>query len=93
VLEPLRKNLPLLCGCPIYVTLDIDVVDPAFAPGTGTPEPGGCMAAEVIEAVHLLQGLNVVGLDLVEVSPVYDQSERTSLLAAKLVRESILLFG
>lgn len=93
VLEPLRKNLPLLRESPVYVTLDIDVVDPAFAPGTGTPEPGGCMAAEIIEAVHLLQTLNVVGMDLVEVCPVYDQSERTSLLAAKLLRESILLFG
>lgn len=93
ILAPLRKIVPLLRGRPVYVTLDIDVVDPAFAPGTGTPEPGGCSAAEIIKAVHLLEGLNVVGADLVEVCPVYDQSERTSLLAAKLVREIILLFG
>lgn len=93
VLEPLRKILPLLRGRPVYVTLDIDVVDPAFAPGTGTPEPGGCSTAEIIEAVHLLQELDVVGADVVEVCPVYDQSERTSLLAAKLVREIILMFG
>ena len=82
-----------LVGRPVYVTLDIDVVDPAYAPGTGTPEPGGCTSAEIISALHQLDGLQVVGLDLVEVSPVYDQSERTALLAAKLVREAILCFG
>ncbi|KNZ70956.1 agmatinase [Thermincola ferriacetica] len=77
---------------PVYVTLDIDVIDPAFAPGTGTPEPGGCSSKEIIEAVDLMADLNVVGFDIVEVSPVFDQSERTSLLAAKLIREAILGF-
>ncbi|MTI80241.1 MAG: agmatinase [Firmicutes bacterium] len=93
LLEPLSRVVPKIKNRPVYVTLDIDVVDPAFAPGTGTPEPGGCTAREIIEAVHMLKKLNVVGLDLVEVSPVYDQSERTALLAAKLVRELILQFG
>ncbi len=93
VLEPLRKVLPDLRGRPVYVTLDIDVVDPAYAPGTGTPEPGGCTSAQVIDALHMMKDLDVVGMDLVEVCPVYDQSERTSLLAAKIVRETILLFG
>jgi agmatinase len=93
VLAPLREVVPQLQGRPVYVTLDIDVVDPAFAPGTGTPEPGGCSAAEIVQALHLLQGLNVVGMDLVEVCPVYDQSDRTALLAAKLVREAVLLFS
>lgn len=93
ILPPLRKIIPSLQGRPVYVTLDIDVVDPAFAPGTGTPEPGGCNASEIIKALHLMQELNVVGMDLVEVCPVYDQSDRTSLLAAKLVREAILIFG
>ncbi|WP_031518004.1 agmatinase [Desulfofalx alkaliphila] len=93
VLEPLEKVVGQLQGRPVYVTLDIDVVDPAFAPGTGTPEPGGCTAREILQAVHLLKGVNLVGFDLVEVSPVYDQSERTALLAAKLVREVILQFS
>ncbi|MBM7855667.1 agmatinase [Desulfohalotomaculum tongense] len=93
LLEPLSRVLPELQNRPVYVTLDIDVVDPAYAPGTGTPEPGGCTAGEIIRAVHMLKGLNLVGFDLVEVSPVYDQSERTALLAAKLVREIILQFG
>jgi agmatinase len=90
VVEPLAENLPRLKGKPVYVTLDIDVVDPAYAPGTGTAEPGGCTAGEIIQAVHLLGQLNLVGFDLVEVSPVYDHSQRTALLAAKLVREVIL---
>ncbi len=93
VVEPLIENIPLLKGRPVYVSLDIDVVDPAYAPGTGTAEPGGCTAKEILHAVHLLGELDVVGFDLVEVSPVYDPSQRTALLAAKLVREAILSFG
>lgn len=90
LLEPLKEILPELKGNPVYLTLDIDVVDPAFAPGTGTPEPGGCSSKEIIEAVHLLSELDVVGFDLVEVSPQLDISERTAILAAKIVREGIL---
>lgn len=93
ILEPLTQLIPQIQGKPVYVTLDIDVVDPAYAPGTGTPEPGGCTAADIIKAVHLLGKLNVVGMDVVEVSPMLDQSERTALLAAKLVREAILQFA
>lgn len=93
VLAPLRENLPQLTGCPVYVSLDIDVVDPSFAPGTGTPEPGGISAREIIAAVHLLGELDVVGFDLVEVCPACDPSARTALLAAKLVREVILSCG
>ncbi|MEW6661522.1 MAG: agmatinase [Bacillota bacterium] len=78
---------------PLYISLDIDVVDPAFAPGTGTPEPGGCTAREIIGAIHSLKECRTVGFDLVEISPVYDPSERTALLGAKLLREAILCFG
>jgi agmatinase len=77
---------------PVYITLDIDVVDPAFAPGTGTPEPGGCASREILTAIRAMKQLDVVGLDIVEVSPVYDNSEITAMLAAKLVRESLLAF-
>ena len=93
LLEPLQKTAAQLQQRPVYVTLDIDVVDPAFAPGTGTPEPGGCTAREIIQAVNMLAGLNVVGFDLVEVSPVNDHSDITAVLAAKIVREVILQFG
>ncbi|GAB6158795.1 agmatinase [Desulfotomaculum varum] len=93
VLEPLKQVLPELVGCPVHITLDIDVVDPAFAPGTGTPEPGGCSAEEILEVIYALRHLRVVGFDLVEISPAYDHSERTAILGAKLVREAILAFG
>lgn len=88
----LEQALPDLLGKPIYVTLDIDVVDPAFAPGTGTPEPCGCTSADIIRAIHLLGECNVVAFDLVEVAPALDSSEITQMLAAKLVREAILSF-
>ncbi len=92
VLASLKLIMDEFGNRPVYVTLDIDVVDPAYAPGTGTPEPGGCTSKEIIDAVNLLADCNVIGFDIVEVSPVFDQSERTSLLAAKLVREAILGF-
>ncbi len=90
ILEPLKKTIEVLQDRPVYITLDIDVVDPAFAPGTGTPEPGGCTSSEIIEAILLMNKLNVVGMDIVEVSPLNDPSDRTAILAAKLVREAIL---
>ena len=93
ILTPLKQIWDQLKRHPLYITIDIDVVDPAFAPGTGTPEPGGCTSAEIIQAILTLQGLNVVGLDIVEVCPVYDPSDRTAILAAKLAREAIMLFG
>lgn len=92
ILEPLQESLPELKGYPVFISLDIDVVDPAFAPGTGTQEPGGCTSREIIRAIHILRELNVVGFDLVEVCPSLDYSERTAILAAKLVREAIFSF-
>jgi agmatinase len=74
-----------------YLTLDIDVVDPAFAPGTGTPQVGGLSSAQTLELVRSLQGLQLAGCDLVEVSPPYDNGEITSLLAANLLYELLCL--
>lgn len=90
ILEPLRDSLPELGKDPIYVTIDIDVVDPAFAPGTGNPEPAGCTSRELLEVVHLFSCLNVVGVDIVELSPPLDYADITAILVAKLVREIIL---
>jgi len=90
VYNPLAEVLPKLKGRPVYVTLDIDVLDPAFAPGTGAPEPAGCTAREILRAVKLLAELELVGFDLVEVCPVYDPAGITALLAAKIIREVIL---
>jgi agmatinase len=93
VLRPLQQVLPTLGNRPVYITIDIDVMDPAFAPGTGTPEPGGIHSREMIDAILAMKGLNVVGFDVVEVAPGLDHSDRTVVLGAKLIREAILAFG
>ena len=82
-----REQLQAFHGKPVYVTLDIDCVDPAFAPGTGTPQVGGFTSAQIVELVRALRGLKLVGCDLVEVSPPYDNGSITSLLAANLLYE------
>ena len=76
---------------PTYVTLDIDAVDPAFAPGTGTPEVGGFSSYEMLQLVRGLRGTNLVGFDLVEVSPPFDSANITAILAANLVFEFLSL--
>lgn len=78
---------------PVYVSLDIDSVDPAFAPGTGTPEVGGLSSYQILQLVRGMQGLNIVGFDLVEVSPPYDHGDITSILAANLAFEFISLLA
>ena len=92
VLEPLKTKLPELAGRPVYVTIDIDVLDPAHAPGTGTVDAGGITSKELLASIHAIaaSNVNVVGFDLVEVAPVYDQSEKTVNAAAKFIREMIL---
>lgn len=88
----LEKVIKEVAGKPVYISIDIDVVDPAFAPGTGTPEPGGCSSREILSAVRDMAGLDIVGMDIVEVSPPNDQTGRTAILAAKLVREALLAY-
>lgn len=92
VLRPLQEVLPQLAGRPVYVTIDIDVLDPAFAPGTGTAESGGITSNELLAAIHAIarSDVRVVGADVVEVAPVYDPTEQTPIVAAKLVREILL---
>jgi len=70
---------------PCYLTLDIDCLDPAFAPGTGTPEPGGMTSSQVLTLLEGLAPLNLVGMDCVEVAPAYDHAELTSHAAATFV--------
>lgn len=70
---------------PCYLTLDIDCLDPAFAPGTGTPEPGGMTSSQVLTLLEELADLNWVGMDCVEVAPAYDHAELTSNAAATFV--------
>jgi agmatinase/guanidinopropionase len=78
---------------PAYLSVDIDVADPAYAPGTGTPEVGGLTSRQLITLVRGLAGLDLVGMDLVEVAPPYDHGEITSLLAANLVYEFLSLLA
>ena len=93
VLGGVRRIKEELVGRPVYVTVDIDVVDPGFAPGTGTPEPGGCRPQEILQALWSLEGLDVIGFDVVEVNPLVDSGVITSMLAAKLIREAAIMFG
>lgn len=74
----------------IYLSVDVDVVDPGMAPGTGTPEPGGILPREMLRAVRQVVGrVDLVGMDVVEVSPPYDSSEVTAMLAHRIVLEAI----
>lgn len=94
VLEPLKKVLPDLAGRQVYVTIDIDVLDPAFAPGTGTAEAGGISSKELLASIHAIaeSDVNIVGADLVEVAPAYDPTEKTQIAASKFIREMLLGF-
>ncbi len=78
---------------PVYVSIDIDVLDPGFAPGTGTPEAGGLTSRELLTIVRGFAGANVVGGDVVEVSPPYDHAEITAIVAANLAYEYCSLFA
>ncbi|HLW47363.1 MAG TPA: agmatinase [bacterium] len=83
--------LARLEGRPLYLTVDIDVLDPSEAPGTGNPEPMGATYRGLLDALRGLASQKIVGMDLVEVAPNWDSTGRTAVLAASLVREMILL--
>ena len=77
----------------LYLSIDIDVLDPAFAPGTGTPEIAGMTTRELVGVLRGLSGLNLISADVVEVSPAYDHAEVTSLAAATIIYELTNLFA
>ncbi len=76
---------------PIYVTIDLDVLDPSVFPGTGTPEPGGVQFKELLDGILKLKGLNIVGFDVNELSPQYDQTGASTAVACKVLREMLLI--
>ena len=78
---------------PVYLTFDIDCLDPAFAPGTGTPVCGGLSTAQAIEIMRGLVGVNLIGMDVVEVAPVYDVGQITALAGATLAAEYLCLLA
>lgn len=89
--EGLDSVVESLKDKPIYLTIDLDVLDPSEFPGTGTPEAGGVSFIDLHNAIEKVSKLNIVGIDINELSPVYDQSGQSTALACKLLRE-ILLF-
>ena len=78
---------------PVYVSIDIDSVDPAYAPGTGTPEVGGLSSYQLLQLVRGLHGLNLIGFDLVEVSPPFDHGDITAILASNIAFEYLSLLA
>ncbi len=85
--------LATLRSRPLYLSVDIDVLDPSVAPGTGNPEPDGAVFPELLAALRSLSGHHIVGMDIVEVAPPWDPGGRTPIIAASLVRDMLLLFA
>ncbi len=85
------ENLPELIGDkPVYFTIDLDVLDPSVFPGTGTPEAGGISFKELLNGIDVVSKLNVVGADINELSPIYDQTGASTAMACKILRELML---
>ena len=91
--EQLADVINKLNNVPIYLTIDLDILDPSIFPGTGTPEPGGITMKELLSALCTLKGLNIVGADVVELSPHYDASGVSTAVACKVIREVSLLLA
>lgn len=91
--EGLADAIKALKGKPVYLTIDLDVLDPSVFPGTGTPEPGGISMKELLDALILLKDLPLVGADVVELSPHYDASGISTAAACKVIREVSLLLS
>jgi agmatinase len=88
----LRSMVNRLRNQPVYITVDLDVIDPSLLPGVGTPEPGGYTFPEFISLLKILQTLHVVGFDIVELTPDYDLTQVSSITASVILREMILAF-
>jgi agmatinase len=89
----LRAMVRRLRNRPVYITLDLDLFDPGFLPGVGTPEPGGLTFQEFISLLKVLKSLHVIGFDIVELTPDYDPTQISSVTASVILREMILAFG
>jgi agmatinase len=89
----IARALEVVGNGPVYVSFDIDAIDPALAPGTGTPEVGGLTPREAQSILHGLRGLDIVGGDVVEVAPQYDPSDATARIAAQMLFEILSLMA
>lgn len=91
--EHLVRVIKPLKSTPVYLTIDVDVIDPSLIPGTGTPEPGGITYKTFESIIKMLSHLNIVGLDVVECSPDYDHHGVSSVVVAKMIRQCLLMLG
>ena len=91
--DGLKETAKALGNKPVYFTLDLDILDPSIFPGTGTPEAGGVSFNELLHALGIVSKCNIVGLDVTELSPVYDQSGCSTAVACKIIRELLLYVG
>lgn len=91
--DSILKDVAEIGDKPVYVTIDLDIMDPSVFRGTGTPEPGGITFKEMLEAIYALKPLNVVAADIVELAPNYDSSGVSTAVAIKTLRELILTIG
>ena len=89
VSEAIKKMLARVGDRPVYISIDIDVLDPAHAPGTGTPEAGGLTSRELLSVIRATAGLNVIGADVVEVAPAYDFAQITGIAASHVIYELV----
>lgn len=91
--DEVAQVIKQLKDAPIYITIDLDVLDPSIFSGTGTPEAGGISFIDLLRAVHSFKNTNIVGVDLCELSPTYDTSGVSTAVANKLLREMLLIIG
>lgn len=87
----LGEAVTAIGDAPVYLTIDVDVLDPSLLPGTGTPEPGGLTFREMLQALKTISGLNIIGADVVELAPDYDLSGVSTATVSKLLREVMLI--
>ena len=93
VIETVAKLRDRIGDRPLYISIDIDVLDPAHAPGTGTPEAGGITSREILEILRGFRGLNIIGADVVEVTPAYDHAEITGVAASHIAYDLVSLLA
>jgi agmatinase len=91
--RPIDDIKKIIGNAPVYLTVDLDVLDPSIFPGTGTPEPGGYTYIQLLEKIRNLHDMNIIGCDVVELSPHYDHSGVSTIVAAKIIRELFFILG
>jgi len=92
-LAAINEAVEALAGSPVYLTIDLDVLDPSIMPGTGTPEPGGVTFIELQKSLYNLRGLNIIAADIVELAPGLDNTGISTAVACKIMRETLLIMG